>query len=213
MPARTMSDNAEFLPDERSLIAKIDIEFALTPIVGLKAKASDWLDGRERRRKSRTPLSQQGRYMLADRKEYPCRSADVSPVGIAIRGPHVGALGERVIAYFRDLGRLEGVIVRRTPFWFALDFMASPLRMQRIAEKIKWTLAHGNVRVEPIAVVSVPLLVRGELFPARVIAETDVAIALVVDVSVDVGSQVIVDGWPFRVVRRFDGGIAVRWDD
>jgi hypothetical protein len=48
-----------------------------------------------------------------------------------------GALGERVIAHFRDLCRLEGVIVRRRPFWFTLDLMASPLRKQRIAERIE----------------------------------------------------------------------------
>lgn len=222
MPARTTSDRAEFPLDERPLKLTKTVELAPAPNVGLKATASDRPRERERRREARTPLSQQGRYMLADRSEYPCRSADVSPVGIAISGPRAGALGERVIAYFRDLGRIEGVIVRRKPFWFALDLTASAFRKQRIAERIEWTLAHNRgelrerrarARVEPAAAVSVSLLVGEERFNAQVIDESDVAIALAVEASVDVGANVAVDNWPFRVVRRFEGGIVVRWGD
>lgn len=222
MPARTIPDNAGFLIDERASRAERNIAPAPASTVGRKTRATDWPLERERRREARTALSEQGRYMLADHKEYPCRSADVSPVGIAIRGPRAGALGERVIAYFRDLGRLEGVIVRRRPFWFALDLVASPRRKQKIAERIEWSLAHArgelterraHARVEPAADLPVSLLVGGKLFLARVIDEFDVAVALAVDVSVEVGAPVVVDGWPFRVVRRFDGGIAVHWGE
>jgi hypothetical protein len=222
MPARTTRDSAELPLDERPPKPTKTVELAPAPIVGLKTTASDRTREQERRREARTLLSQQGRYMLADRSEYPCRTADVSPVGIAISGPRAGALGERVIAYFRDLGRIEGVIVRRRPFWFALDLTASPFRKQRIAERIEWTLAHNRgelrerrarARVESAAAVAVSLLVGEERFDAQVIDESDVAIALAVESSVDVGAHVTVDGWPFRVVRRFDGGIAVHWGD
>jgi hypothetical protein len=222
MPARATSDSAELPLDERPPKPTKTVDIAPAPIVGLKTTASDQTRERERRREARTLLSQQGRYMLADRSEYPCRTADVSPVGIAISGPRAGALGEHVIAYFRDLGRIEGVIVRRRPFWFALDLTASLFRKQRIAERIERTLAHNRgelrerrarARVEPAAAVAVSLLVGEERFNAHVIDESDVAIALAVEASVDVGAHVTVDGWPFRVVRRFDGGVAVHWGD
>jgi hypothetical protein len=222
MPARTTRHNAELPFDEPPPKPTKTIELAPSPIVGLKMTASDRSRERERRREARTLISQQGRYMLADRSEYPCRSADVSPVGIAISGPRAGVLGERVIAYFRDLGRIEGVIVRRRPFWFALDLTASLFRKQRIADRIEWTLKHNRgelrerrarARVEPAAGVSVSLLVGEERFTAQIIDESDVAIALAVEASVDVGARVTVDGWPFRVVRRFDGGLAVHWGD
>jgi hypothetical protein len=45
--------------------------------------------------------------------EFPCEIVEVSSVGVAIRGPMVGDLGERVVGYVQELGRIEGVIVRR----------------------------------------------------------------------------------------------------
>ena len=49
-----------------------------------------------------------GRYMLADRREFPCQVVNMSPGGMALIAPVAGAPGERVIAYVDHLGRLEG---------------------------------------------------------------------------------------------------------
>ena len=67
----------------------------------------------ERRRHDRVVLTLPGRYLLADGMEFPCEIVEVSSVGVAIRGPMVGDLGERVVGYVQELGRIEGVIVRR----------------------------------------------------------------------------------------------------
>ena len=53
-----------------------------------------------------------GRYMLADRREFPCQVVDMSPGGMAVIAPMAGKPGERVIAYIDHLGRLEGKIAR-----------------------------------------------------------------------------------------------------
>ena len=62
----------------------------------------------ERRRHQRVKVNLLGRYMLADRREYPCQVIDMSPGGMAVVAPVVGQPGERVIAYVDHLGRLEG---------------------------------------------------------------------------------------------------------
>jgi PilZ domain len=91
---------------------------------------------RERRRYARFPLALQGRYMLEDGREFPCQTTDVSAVGVAVSGPPVGAIGDWVIAYVDEIGRIEGAIVRRTPVSFALEIRASLLKLQRLAIKI-----------------------------------------------------------------------------
>ena len=95
----------------------------------------------ERRRYPRVPLTLQGRYMLADGREYACETQDISPIGIAIRGFSAGAIGERIVAYFEGLGRIEGRIVRRAQTWFAVDITATPRKLERLAEKINRLVA------------------------------------------------------------------------
>lgn len=72
--------------------------------------------------------------MLGDRSEFPCETLDVSPIGIGIRGFATGAIGDRVVAYFDGLGRVEGRIVRRAHTWFAIDITATPRKLERLAE-------------------------------------------------------------------------------
>jgi hypothetical protein len=62
----------------------------------------------ERRRFQRVRVDLLGRYMLPDRREFPCQVVNMSPGGMALIAPVAGEPGERVIAYVDHLGRLEG---------------------------------------------------------------------------------------------------------
>jgi hypothetical protein len=98
--------------------------------------------GAERRRYERLPLTLQGRYMLSDGSEFPCQTQDVSPIGIGIRGAPAGAIGERIVAYFEGLGRVEGRIVRRAQTWFAVDITGTPRKLETLAKTIRSLAAH-----------------------------------------------------------------------
>lgn len=74
--------------------------------------------------------------MLEDGSEFPCETQDVSPIGIGIRGFSGGSIGDRVIAYFDGLGRVEGRIVRLANTWFAIEITATPRKLERLAEMI-----------------------------------------------------------------------------
>ena len=63
----------------------------------------------ERRRFQRVRVNLLGRYMLPDRREFPCQVTDMSPGGMALVAPVAAELRERVIAYVDHIGRLEGV--------------------------------------------------------------------------------------------------------
>src|SRR3989442_14091763 len=69
----------------------------------------------ERRRVQRGRVNLLGRYMLADRREFPCQVTDMSPRGMALIPPVAGQVGERGIAYFDHVGRPEGAGARRLP--------------------------------------------------------------------------------------------------
>ena len=90
----------------------------------------------ERRRQARIPIALHGRYMLECGRDYPCITRDVSRIGMSIEGRPVGALGERVIAYLEELGRVEGRVVRRSKSWFAIELAATPHRLEQLDQKI-----------------------------------------------------------------------------
>ena len=66
-----------------------------------------------------------GRYMLADRREFPCQVVNMSPGGMALIAPASGEVGQRVIAYIDHLGRLEGQITRVYQNCFAMSVGAT----------------------------------------------------------------------------------------
>jgi hypothetical protein len=98
----------------------------------------------ERRRFSRVKVNLLGRYMLADRREFPCQVINMSPGGMALIAPVMGALGERVIAYVDHLGRLEGAIARHFDNGFAMTISATARKRDKLAAQLTW-LANRHI--------------------------------------------------------------------
>ena len=82
-----------------------------------------------------------GRYMLADQQEHACQLLNMSPGGIALIAPVRGQLGERVICYLDDFGRLEGRIARWFDGGFAAELLVPPSKRERLADQLTW---HAN---------------------------------------------------------------------
>ena len=68
----------------------------------------------DRRRYRRVHVDLIGRFMRADKQEFSCRMYDISVGGCALltQTPVPVEIGEKVIAYFEHLGRLEGTVNR-----------------------------------------------------------------------------------------------------
>src|SRR5471030_597566 len=98
----------------------------------------------ERRRHQRVKVNLLGRYMLADRREFPCQVINMSPGGIALIAPVSGQPGERVIAYIDHLGRLEGHVARIFPNGFAMTISATPRKRDKLAAQLTW-LANRHI--------------------------------------------------------------------
>lgn len=98
----------------------------------------------ERRRHQRVKVSLLGRYMLSDRREFPCQVVDMSPGGMAVIAPVVGKMGDRVIAYVDHLGRLEGTIARLFENGFAMTIAATVRKRDKLAAQLTW-LANRHI--------------------------------------------------------------------
>src|SRR6186997_1056638 len=92
----------------------------------------------ERRRHQRVKVNLLGRYMLADRREFPCQVVDMSPGGMALQAPIAGQPGERVIAYVDHLGRLEGKVARTFESGFAMTISATLRKRDKLAAQLTW---------------------------------------------------------------------------
>src|SRR4030088_3072856 len=97
----------------------------------------------ERRRFQRVHVNLLGRYMLADRREFPCQVINMSPGGMALIAPIAGQPGERVIAYVDHVGRLEGVIARHFENGVALTIAAPRRRRDKLAAQLTWLGTRG----------------------------------------------------------------------
>jgi c-di-GMP-binding flagellar brake protein YcgR len=98
----------------------------------------------ERRRFQRVRIHLLGRYMLPDRREFPCQIINMSPGGIALLAPGLGNVGDRVIAYLDHIGRVEGRLTRIIENGFAMTVGATPRKRDKLAAQLTW-LANRDI--------------------------------------------------------------------
>lgn len=176
----------------------------------------------ERRRFQRVKVNLLGRYMLEDRREFPCQVINMSPGGMALIAPVVGAPGERVIAYVDHLGRLEGKIARTIDNGFAMTISASARKRDKLAAQLTW-LANRHIlslpedrrhgRFTPSASTARLILPNGNNIAVRIIdlSQSGAAIAIAPDQRPPIGAMVTLGKTQGRVVRHIDEGFAVEF--
>ena len=174
----------------------------------------------ERRRFQRVRVNLLGRYMLADRREFPCQVLDMSPGGMAVIGPVSGIAGERVVAYIDHVGRLEGTIVRVLPNGFAMSVAATPRKRDKLAAQLTW-LANRHIlnlpedrrhgRVTPRNPAARLILPNGVNVACRVIDISQSGAAIATDQRPDIGAPITIGKTTGRVVRHLEDGIAVEF--
>jgi hypothetical protein len=176
----------------------------------------------ERRRHQRVKVNLLGRYMLADRREFPCQVIDMSPGGMALVAPVVGNPGERVIAYVDHLGRLEGKISRLIENGFAMSISATLRKRDKLAAQLTW-LANRQIlnlpedrrhgRFSPRNPMARLILPSGVNVACRVIdlSQSGAAISIAPDLRPVVGAMVMIGKTQGRVVRHIEDGFAIEF--
>ena len=174
----------------------------------------------ERRRFQRVPVNLLGRYMLSDRREYPCQVVNMSPGGMALIAPVCGQVAERVIAYVDHVGRLEGVIARHIENGFAMTIAATSRKRDKLAAQLTW-LANRHIlglpedrrhgRVTPRNPAGRLILANGINVACRVIDVSQSGAAVATDQRPEIGSPITIGKTSGRVVRHLEDGIAVEF--
>jgi hypothetical protein len=174
----------------------------------------------ERRRHQRVRVNLLGRYMLADRREYPCQVVNMSPGGMALIAPVTGNVGERVIAYVDHLGRLEGKIARQLQNGFAMTISATARKRDKLAAQLTW-LANRSIlnlpedrrhgRFVPRIAGARMVMPNGTNIGVRIIDISLSGAGIATEHRPEVGSLVTLGKIPGRVVRHLEEGFAVEF--
>ena len=174
----------------------------------------------EKRRFQRVRVNLLGRYMLADRREFPCQVLDMSPGGMAIVGPVSGKAGERVVAYIDHVGRLEGTIIRVLPTGFAMSIAATPRKRDKLAAQLTW-LANRHIlglpedrrhdRIIPKNPRTTMIMPDGKALICRIIDMSLSGAAIGSEHRPEIGIVVTLGKTPARIVRHIENGFAVEF--
>ncbi|MDQ0449032.1 hypothetical protein QO012_003547 [Methylobacterium aerolatum] len=174
----------------------------------------------DRRLHQRVKVAVLGRYMLSDRREYPCQTVDMSPGGVRLTCAVMGEVGERVVLYLEFIGRIEGVVARQTQGGFAVRLAASARKRDKLASQLTW-LANREIlglpegrsheRIVPDKPMVTLKLENGREVVARLIDISLSGVAIQCPVQPPMGSVVTVGSTPGRLVRFFDGGFGVQF--
>lgn len=176
----------------------------------------------DKRRHKRVAITLLGRFMRANRHEYPCRLNDISVGGAAINSPVTVDEGERIVVYFDHIGGLEGSVVRVFEGGFAMQFRTTARKREKLAAQLTWLLNRdvlsgvterrhdrGSVADQNKTV----LLDTGETLDCEVVDVSISGASLRMDMRPPIGSSLMLGRMRGRVMRHHEHGIGIQFVD
>jgi hypothetical protein len=178
----------------------------------------------DRRRNRRFQITLLGRFMRANKREYPCKLQDLSVGGAAISSPIEVEPGERIVAYFDHIGGVEGTVVRAIEGGFALQFTATQHKKEKLAAQITWLINRheldptdmrrpGHERTELTNNTSVMRLPDGLATSVRIIDLSISGASIGTEARPVVGAEIAIGKLRAKVVRHHADGIGIQFID
>jgi hypothetical protein len=174
----------------------------------------------DRRRHQRVKVTLLGRYMLEDRREFPCQTIDMSPGGVALFAPVKAPVGARIVAYIDEIGRIEGTAARHLESGFAMALNVSPVKREKFADQLTWLANRHTLglpedrrheRILPRSPRATLILPDGREHLIKIIDVSLSGAALTADIRPPLGTIITIGRTKGRIVRHLDGGIAVEF--
>jgi len=174
----------------------------------------------ERRRYRRVEVTLSGRFMRENREEYPCEVIQMSAGGIALRAPMHCEVGERIVAYLQQIGRIEGIVVRLIEEGFVIRILASAAKRERIVNLLTWLINQKSLglhdgrkhgRVTPRISASKIILPNGDVHSCRVLDVSLSGASIACAVKPPVDTTVVLGRIRGRVVRHHHEGVAIKF--
>ena len=176
----------------------------------------------DRRRHRRVAITLLGRFMRANKQEYPCKLVDISVGGAAIHASVDVDSGERIIATFDHIGCLEGTVVRTFPGGFGIELQATQYKRDKLAGQIAWLMNRHELgdsaearRHERIAIANskqaMLKLDEGVTIPVDVIDFSMSGASIATTARPPLGHSVQIGKLKGRVIRHHTEGIGVEF--
>jgi len=176
----------------------------------------------DRRRHKRVNITLLGRFMRANKQEFPCKLIDISVGGAAILSPAQVDDDERIIAYFDQIGGLEGTVVRSNERGFAIQFIATRYKREKLAAQLTYLLnrkelgphdERRHTRTAPPNGSSTLKLADGVIVRVQVLDVSISGASVGTEARPPLGHEVLLGKLRAKVVRHHDQGIGVQFLD
>ena len=178
----------------------------------------------DRRRFRRVHVDLLGRFMRADKQEFSCRMYDISIGGCALltQSPVPVEPGEKVIAYFDQLGRLEGPVARIFDGGFAMTLQASIHKREKLCATLTWLVNKSELpgiderrhdRNAPSNDTADLKLDEGIVVPCKILDVSISGASVATDARPVPGQVVTLGKLRARVVRHHESGLALEFLD
>jgi len=175
----------------------------------------------DRRRHYRVNICLLGRFMREDRQEYPCQTLNLSPGSAALTTPAFISVGERIVLYLDQLGRMEGHVARIFDGGFAMVMESTVHKKDKLAAKLTWLANRHELnlpedrrheRMSPKFPIS-PMVVLpdGREYQATLVDVSLSGAAIVLDAGPPTGSPIQIAQLRATVVRQIEHGVAVEF--
>jgi hypothetical protein len=191
------------------------------PVARLGAVANPCIEP-DRRRHKRFAVALLGRFMRSNKQEYPCRLNDISVGGAAFMSPVSIEIGEHIIAYFDQLGGLEGSVVRTFEGGLAIKIQATQHRREKLAAQIMWLVnqkefdgaaQRRHERFRTANKTSSLKLAEGVVAQVRVLDVSISGASVATEVRPPLGSEVVLGKLRARVARHHSEGLGLEFLD
>ncbi len=176
----------------------------------------------DKRRHKRVAITLLGRFMRANRHEYPCKLNDISVGGAAISSPVAVDDGERIVVYFDHIGGLEGSVVRVFEGGFAMQFKMTARKREKLAAQLTWLLNRDvlsgieqrrHQRFSVADQTKTVVLDTGETLDCEVVDVSISGASLRMEMRPPIGSSLMLGRLRGRVMRHHEHGIGVQFVD
>lgn len=197
----------------------------MSPGTARTLKPSLRLDARivpDRRRHKRYQLALLGRFMRANKQEFPCRLNDISVGGAAFMSPVEVEVGERIVAYLDEIGGIEGEVVRVFDGGFAISLRATQHKREKLAAQITWLINKQDLgnsfgrkhqRTALVNKTSTLRLADGTTVDCRVLDVSLSGASIGTELRPPIGEIVTFGKLRCKVMRYHDRGIGVQFLD
>lgn len=172
----------------------------------------------------RCALNLSGRYRVGDGNEFAGEFCEISPLGLRVKGPKCGDVGNWCTASIASVGVVEGPVVEARLHSFVVGVVATPRRIQRLAERLNWQLRRereqveerrASERVEMHHAKATVATGEGQLYTCEIFDLSEGGAALHLGESALyfwLDQPVVFEGREARVLRCFPGGVVIKFD-